>query len=100
MDQFIIIGLIAGFFTSLGAVPQIIKGYLTKKMEDVSIFMPVVLVIGMTLWLAYGIILEDIPIVLWNAVSVVLNSVMILMKLYYSKYQGGMNFISEGPPPS
>lgn len=85
MDQFIIIGLLAGFFTSLGAVPQIVKGYRTKKMDDISILMPLVLVIGMSLWLAYGLVLEDIPIVFWNAVSVILNTIMILMKSHYSK---------------
>ena len=81
MDQFVIyIGLLAGFITTLGYVPQVVKGYRSGRMDDVSIFMPVVLMAGMTLWLIYGIMLEDIPIMLWNAVSVILNGVIIEMK--------------------
>lgn len=84
MDQFVIyIGLLAGFITTLGYVPQVVKGYRSGRMDDVSIFMPVVLMVGMTLWLIYGIMLEDIPIMLWNAVSVILNGVIIIMKLRY-----------------
>lgn len=86
MDQFVIyIGLLAGFITTLGYVPQVVKGYRSGRMDDVSIFMPVVLMAGMTLWLIYGIVLEDIPIMLWNAVSVILNGVIIMMKLRYGR---------------
>lgn len=85
MDQFIIIGLVAGLITTLGYVPQVIKGYRSGSMEDVSLYMPLGLMVGMSLWLVYGIILGDLPIILWNAVSVVLNAVIILMKLYYGR---------------
>ena len=82
MDRFVIfIGLLAGFITTLGYVPQVVKGYRSGRMDDVSIFMPVVLMAGMTLWLVYGIALENIPIMFWNAVSVILNGVIIAMKL-------------------
>ena len=37
MDQFIVIGLVAGLITTLGYVPQVIKGYRSGSMEDVSI---------------------------------------------------------------
>ena len=86
MDQFVIyIGLLAGFITTLGYVPQVVKGYRSGRMDDVSIFMPVVLMAGMTLWLIYGIMLKDIPIMLWNAVSVILNGAIIAMKLRYGR---------------
>lgn len=85
MDQFIVIGLVAGLITTLGYVPQVIKGYRSGSMEDVSLYMPFVLMVGMSLWLVYGIVLGDIPIMLWNAVSVILNAVIILMKLRYDK---------------
>lgn len=85
MDQFIVIGLVAGLITTLGYVPQVIKGYRSGSMEDVSLYMPFVLMVGMSLWLVYGIVLGDIPIMLWNAISVILNAVIILMKLRYDK---------------
>ena len=88
MDQFIVIGLVAGLITTLGYVPQVIKGYRSGSMEDVSILMPLVLILGMSLWLVYGIILWDIPIMLWNAVSVILNSGMVILKIRYERRKG------------
>lgn len=85
MDQIAIIGLAAGLITTMGCVPQLIKGYRSGRMEDVSLFMPVFLMVGMGLWLAYGILLRDLPIVLWNAVSVALNATMVIMKVRYDK---------------
>lgn len=85
MDQFIVIGLVAGLITTMGYVPQVIKGYRSGRMEDVSILMPLVLIVGMSLWLIYGIILGDIPIILWNAVSVILNSGMVVLKIRYER---------------
>ena len=85
MDQITIIGLAAGRSTTMGYVPQVIKGYRSGRMEDVSLFMPAFLMVGMGLWLIYGIFLGDLPIMLWNAVSVALNAAMIIMKVRYGK---------------
>jgi len=75
------IGLLAGFITTLGFVPQVVKGYRSGRMEDVSLVMPAVLMVGMGLWLVYGIILNELPIILWNAVSIALNAVIMFLKL-------------------
>lgn len=81
MDQLTVVGLLAGFITTLGFVPQVVKGYRSGRMEDVSLFMPMVLMLGMGLWLVYGLFLGDLPIILWNAVSIALNAVMVFLKL-------------------
>lgn len=81
MDQLTTIGLLAGLITTLGFVPQVVKGYRSGRMEDVSLVMPAVLMVGMGLWLVYGIFLDDLPIILWNAVSIALNAVMMFLKL-------------------
>lgn len=81
MDQLTFLGLMAGFITTMGFVPQIIKGYRSGSMKDVSMFMPLVLMTGLSLWLAYGLYLQDLPIILWNSVAVALNGVMVLLKL-------------------
>lgn len=78
----VILGLMAGFLTTMGFVPQIIKGYRSGNMQDVSLVMPLVLMLGMSLWLLYGIFLQDIPIVLWNTVAIVLNGVMVFLKVH------------------
>jgi MtN3 and saliva related transmembrane protein len=85
MDDWLMLGVLAGLLTTVGFIPQIIKGYRTKRMEDVSLLMPLVLGAGMLLWLFYGISLENLPIVLWNAIAFTLNMVVVVLKLRYAK---------------
>jgi MtN3 and saliva related transmembrane protein len=85
MDQITIIGLAAGLITTMGYVPQVIKGHRSGRMVDVSLFMPALLTVGMGLWLAYGVFLRDLPIVLWNAVSVALNVALMVMIFRYGR---------------
>lgn len=77
------LGLAAGLLTTVGFVPQIIKGYRTKHMGDVSTTMPLLLGLGMLLWLAYGVTLGNIPIIAWNAVGFSLNMVLLFLKRRY-----------------
>jgi MtN3 and saliva related transmembrane protein len=83
MESWILLGLVAGFFTTIGFVPQIVKAYRTKRMEDVSLVMPVLLSVGMLLWLFYGIYLNNLPIILWNAVALCLNLTIFAFKFRY-----------------
>lgn len=89
MDQWTALGLVAGFLTTMGFVPQIIKGMRSRSMRDVSLIMPIFLGLGMLLWLLYGIWLESLPIILWNAVALALNMVIITLKLLYGRNGGG-----------
>jgi len=79
-----ILGLIAGAVTSIGYLPQLIRGYRTKKLDDVSYYMPGVLAVGMTLWMIYGIILEAIAVIIANIFGVFCSIILILMKKRYS----------------
>jgi MtN3 and saliva related transmembrane protein len=85
MDDWLMLGILAGFLTTVGFVPQIIKGIRTKRMDDVSLLMPLVLGAGMLLWLFYGISLENLPIILWNAIAFALNMAVVVLKLRYTK---------------
>jgi MtN3 and saliva related transmembrane protein len=79
-----IFGLVAGFVTSMGFVPQLIRGYRTKKLEDVSYYMPIVLAFGMAMWLIYGIFKSAIAIMIANAFGITCCFMLILMKKKYS----------------
>lgn len=87
METWTIFGLMAGMLTTVGYIPQIVKGYQTKRMNDISLTMPVLLSIGMALWFYYGMVLQDLPIMLWNFIAVCLNLVVILMILRYRQRQ-------------
>jgi MtN3 and saliva related transmembrane protein len=78
------IGLLAAAITSAGFLPQIFKGYKTKKLDDISYFMPIVLAVGMTIWLIYGILLNAIAIIVANIFSTSCSIILIIMKKKYS----------------
>ena len=79
------VGLIAGAITSLAAVPQVVRTYRTRHARDLSIWQPVLLVIGMLLWLIYGIFLRDLPLILANAFSILCYALLIFMKIYFKE---------------
>lgn len=78
-----ILGLAAGAFTTAAVTPQIWKAWKTKEVEDVSIGMYLVLITGLALWLVYGIIQKDIPIVATNGTALLLNLFMLYLIYRY-----------------
>ncbi|HHH84120.1 MAG TPA: hypothetical protein ENL29_01485 [Thermoplasmatales archaeon] len=80
-----ILGLLAGGITSAGFIPQLVRGFRTKKLDDVSYYMPLVLIIGMSLWLFYGVMRRDLSIVVANVVGVGCNASLLFMKKLYSR---------------
>lgn len=83
MDSWTYLAFVAGALTSTGYLPQIIKGFKTRKMGDVSLLMPAVLGIGMFLWLLYGLAREDPAIIVANVVGSSLTAVLVGMKLMF-----------------
>jgi len=79
------IGLVAGFLTSVAVIPQVVRTYRTRHARDISIWQPVLLDIGMILWLIYGIMLKDLPLILANAFSIFCNTLLIGMKIYFKE---------------
>lgn len=80
-----LIGFIAGIISSAGFIPQVIKGFVTRKVDDVAIWQPILLTIGMGMWTVYGIMLKEMPIIAANAVAITCNVIIIIMKFAYKK---------------
>ena len=80
-----LIGILATIFTLSSTVPQIIKGIRTKKMDDVSVWLILVLIIGLSLWVIYGVGRRDIVIAGGNSAGVILNIILLLLKIRYSR---------------
>lgn len=78
-----ILGLLAGVCTTAAVVPQLLKAWKTKKVEDVSPGMFFVLVTGLALWVVYGIIRNDLPIIATNGTALFLNSLMLYLLFKY-----------------
>jgi len=78
-----LIGLAGGTCTTLSLVPQAVKAWRTRSTKDVSIGMFLLIVIGVVLWLIYGALLGDLPLILANIVSLGLAATVLALKLRY-----------------
>jgi MtN3 and saliva related transmembrane protein len=79
------IGIAAGVCTSLSLLPQLIKLIKYKKAEDISLVYLATLFCGLVLWIWYGSLRDDLPIILTNVVSLALNILIIITGLKYKK---------------
>lgn len=79
-----VIGISATFFSLWSTVPQIKKSLKTKKTDDVSKWLIISLIVGLSLWVLYGIVKGDIVIAVANAIGVTLNLILLFLKLKYS----------------
>jgi MtN3 and saliva related transmembrane protein len=77
------LGLIAGTLTSIAAIPQLVKTLRTRHARDISIWQPLLLAIGVALWLIYGILIHDTPLILANIVPLACNIMLTILKLRY-----------------
>lgn len=84
-DIALILGMVAGFLTTASFVPQVWRTWRTRSAEDISCGMLLLFLLGLSLWLLYGILLTSIPIMLANTVTIALVIVLIVMKLRYSR---------------
>lgn len=77
------IGLIAGLLTSVASIPQVVKTYKSRHARDLSIWQPLLLSAGVALWLVYGMLIKDIPLILANIIPLVCNLALVAMKWWY-----------------
>ena len=80
-----IIGLSAGVLTACSLLPQVIKTLKEKQADDVSLVMLFVLQAGLILWIAYGIKRSDLPIIVTNSFSLLVNIVMVILRIRYRR---------------
>jgi MtN3 and saliva related transmembrane protein len=83
MDSTTVLGLVAGFLTTVAFVPQVTKIWKTKSAKDVSLPTFAAFAAGVLLWMIYGFIKQEPPIILWNAVTLVLAGAIVAMKLKF-----------------
>ncbi len=78
-----VLGLTAGACTTAAVVPQIWKAWKTREVDDVSTKMFLVLIAGLSLWVVYGLIRNDLPIIVTNGVALLLNLFMLYLIFTY-----------------
>ncbi|KAF5040837.1 hypothetical protein DSECCO2_529300 [anaerobic digester metagenome] len=80
MDTITVLGLTAGTLKTLSFAPQVAKAWRTRSTADLSLAMLVVLLAGVLLWLAYGVVRADPAIIAANAVTAGLIGLLLVLK--------------------
>ena len=80
-----IFGYFAAVLTTAAFLPQLIKTLQTKSAEDVSLITLVMFIIGVLSWIIYGYKISSIPILIANSITFVLNFLILISKIYFSK---------------
>ena len=83
MSPVILLGLAAGALTTIAFVPQVIKTWKTKSADDLSLGMYLIFCSGVGLWLIYGLVQKDIPIIVSNIVTFALALTILYFKFAY-----------------
>ena len=78
-----LIGFAAATCTTVAYAPQAIKVWKTRSTGDISLGMFLVMVLGLALWLIYGLLSGDAPLIASNAVTMLLAGGILVMKLRY-----------------
>ncbi len=79
----LIIGIAAGILCTLSFLPQIVKIIKTRRATDLSLVTFSILSLGVFLWLIYGILIKEFPIIAANAVTLILSLMIVVMKIKY-----------------
>lgn len=79
------IGIIAGALTTFGFVPQVIRVYKLKSAREISLLFNITLLVGIALWLVYGILFSLMPIIIWNLITGLLVLALLIGKIKYSR---------------
>ena len=82
-----ILATVAGIMILSGWVPQIIKGYRTKKLDDISKYLMIFVAGGAFLWMIYGFEKDDPFIIGVNVAAIALTMIVLTMKFRYEKYK-------------
>jgi MtN3 and saliva related transmembrane protein len=76
-----IVGLVAAFLTTVAFLPQVIHTIRTRSTHDISLRMYSLYTAGIFLWLMYGLLLGDVPLIASNAVTFLLSGTILALKL-------------------
>ncbi len=83
MDGAMILGITAGTLTTVAFIPQLAKAFKSKSTGDLSWGMVLTFTTGVLLWLIYGIWIDSLPVILANAVTLLLQLGIVSLKIKY-----------------
>ncbi len=78
-----LVGYAAAVLTTVAFVPQALKSWQTRDLSGVSLPMYSLFTAGVAMWFVYGVMLGSWPIIIANAITIVLASVVLTLKLMH-----------------
>ena len=79
------LGFVAGALVTCSLVPQLIRVFRLKSAREISMLFTTLLLLGLIIWLVYGISFGLVPVIIWNAIGGVLVTVLLYAKLKYGR---------------
>lgn len=83
MNSLDILGLVATAFTTSSFVPQVWRTWKTRDVSGISLPTYAIITVGLALWLVYGLLRADLPLIVANALMVVLTGAITIMKIRF-----------------
>jgi MtN3 and saliva related transmembrane protein len=80
-----LLGYIAGLFTTAENVPQVITTFRKRSGEGLSFRMLLTLGIGLSLWIAYGVVVSSKPLIVFNGIALALVLTLVTMKFRFDR---------------
>lgn len=80
-----ILGLVAGAFVTCSLVPQVFRVFRLKSAREISMLFTTLLLIGMFIWIGYGVLLRLVPVIVWNAIGASIVATLLYAKLRYGR---------------
>jgi MtN3 and saliva related transmembrane protein len=78
-----LVGYIAATLTTAAFLPQVLKVWRSKSTKDLALPTLLSFITGVSMWLTYGLLVKSMPIIIANAVTLLLNLVILHFKLKY-----------------
>ncbi len=79
------LGIVAGLLSTFALVPQIMRVYKLKSAREISFLFNTSMLLGIIIWLVYGIVLGLVSLMIWNSIGIVLNGWLLFAKLKYGR---------------
>ncbi|NLR74141.1 SemiSWEET transporter [Leeia aquatica] len=79
------IGMVAACCTTFAFLPQALKVWRDRSARDISLATYLLLVMGIALWLWYGLLIQSLPVILANACSLLLAGSVLVMKWRFDR---------------
>ena len=83
LNQADLFGFVAAGLTTFAFLPQLVKTWKDKSADNVSKTMLILFISGVFLWIVYGWETHSLPVIVANVITLILNSVILGLKIFY-----------------